>query len=548
MYNNKEISLLSREELIKALQKYHLKCGPITRTTRKIFENRLRAYLENCNVGVESKEDKENWNIEEIKSYNGFNGCHDSLKIEENGVGIKKTNSFDYHLVSGKTNNDKSYRTEVTLISTETLKFSDTQDAKLMNGPSPDTDINSPNQNETKKNIVFNELQNAEPTKIVKFDKTVVAHCVLDSSDSGPTYNTDKYVKRIDQVNPDVNIFVNVSKSEIDLTVGNTFVSDNSLDNVIPSGVIENDANSLEEKQNNINENSNDDKSDKSISPINGVIPVTSVTKSETQLSDKENEKTASTTEFANNKSPEKMNIESISDKIPETNNIDSTSCKLPEKPVKPFYYGIWIPHSTARVNGSKAIVCESQKEALQQMKDFKGSRFKVFECKKDAEKFSLSRTIQSCEKKAPSPPLTTPATSYSVKDEPKERPLKCPSFQEIIKFRQHIEKFKTDEIEACLDRPRYLVSANDIPVILQEGSRMNAVHIATKCNRVKVLKMIFSTLQSREFLQLAYFNAADDHLEFRKNHLLDLYLNTPEKIVGTFFTFHRILSALCYI
>ena len=61
----------------------------------------------------------------------------------------------------------------------------------------------------------------------------------------------------------------------------------------------------------------------------------------------------------------------------------------------------------------------------------------------------------------------------------------------------------------------------------------MNAVHVAIKSNRLKILKMIFTSLQSEEYLQLVYTNAEDGEIAFRRKHLLDLYLNTPEKIVS---------------
>lgn len=60
MYNNKEISSLSREELAKALQSFHLKSGPITATTRKIFEKRLIQHLERTGILTQAKEEKEN--------------------------------------------------------------------------------------------------------------------------------------------------------------------------------------------------------------------------------------------------------------------------------------------------------------------------------------------------------------------------------------------------------------------------------------------------------------------------------------------------------
>merc|ERR1711962_1668206 len=175
-------------------------------------------------------------------------------------------------------------------------------------------------------------------------------------------------------------------------------------------------------------------------------------------------------------------------------------------------------------------------------MKGYKGARFKVFDSKLAAEKFSMSKNNPSSEKAHHAPVQTVPHTGPAVSasaSAPAEgakevKVLKVPSFHDTIKFRQHIERASNglEEVEQCLANPRYLISSCDIPVILQEGSRMNAVHIAIKSNRIKIVKMIFNNLQSEEYLRLVYTNAEDAEINFRRKHLLDLYLNTPEKIL----------------
>ena len=44
---------------------------------------------------------------------------------------------------------------------------------------------------------------------------------------------------------------------------------------------------------------------------------------------------------------------------------------------------------------------------------------------------------------------------------------------------------------------PRYLIGPGDTPVILQEGFRYNALHVAVKNNRKEMCQVIIDTLES---------------------------------------------------
>lgn len=192
-------------------------------------------------------------------------------------------------------------------------------------------------------------------------------------------------------------------------------------------------------------------------------------------------------------------------------------------------YYGVWVPFSpTRKKENDEPLVFGSQVDALKVMKNFRGSRFKSFPSKDEAESFSLSKPNHLTVDK-----ICALVASTLLQDLPVKTIIKAPTFHELMKFRKSIEENQLQVIQSCLtSNPKYLISSGDMPVMLQEGSRLNAVHICIKYNKLEVLDYVLRTLQSDKFLQLMYPDADSKSIDFRRTHLLDLYLNTPEKIL----------------
>lgn len=208
--------------------------------------------------------------------------------------------------------------------------------------------------------------------------------------------------------------------------------------------------------------------------------------------------------------------------KVSERSNIDEES----PPDYDGFYFGVWIPVSPTRfLDKDKPNVFRSQQDALKKAKEYKGSRFKSFRCKSDATDFALShpdptRVDKICET------ISSAVTSEVTKT------IKSPTFQELMKFRRAIEENDIQFVQQCLFNPKYLISSGDMPVMLQEGTRLHALHVAVKYNKLNMCKLVLNTIQSDSFLQLMYPGATEDNIAFRKKHLIDLYLNTPEKIL----------------
>ena len=74
-------------------------------------------------------------------------------------------------------------------------------------------------------------------------------------------------------------------------------------------------------------------------------------------------------------------------------------------------------------------------------------------------------------------------------------------------------------------------MSSGDTPVILQEGFRYNAMHVAAKFNQREICHLVIETLESDEFWKNFLQEDENSVISFkRKQFLVDLYLNTPDR------------------
>ena len=180
---------------------------------------------------------------------------------------------------------------------------------------------------------------------------------------------------------------------------------------------------------------------------------------------------------------------------------------------------------------GSRIVsVFTDKSEALHCVKKNNGARFRAFSTRNEAEAFAAGK-------------LHTPSRQHSqelppVPVEPTSE-YKGPKHGEITHFRKVIETGELDEVSKLIyGNPRYLITSADTPVILQEGCHYNSMHIAARAGQKDICKLIINTLHDDNFWRLLYpFNekAANNQQQNkrRKGHLLDLFLNTPDKGVS---------------
>ncbi|XP_018617852.1 ankyrin repeat and LEM domain-containing protein 2 isoform X2 [Scleropages formosus] len=210
-----------------------------------------------------------------------------------------------------------------------------------------------------------------------------------------------------------------------------------------------------------------------------------------------------------------------------------------------PVYYGVCPLWDDVLARSDRVHVYTDKKEALQAVKMMKGARFKPFSNREDAEKFAKG-ICDYC----PSPSKPTPCVSPGrpnimfYKDSPsvleaetinRERAnsFKSPRTQDLTaKLRKAVEK--GDEAtftELVWSNPRYLIGSGDNPTVVQEGCRYNVMHVAAKENQPRIAQLLLDTLENPEFMRLMYPDDEDTMLQKRIRYIVDLYLNTPDKV-----------------
>ncbi|XP_051888110.1 ankyrin repeat and LEM domain-containing protein 2 isoform X2 [Pristis pectinata] len=196
-------------------------------------------------------------------------------------------------------------------------------------------------------------------------------------------------------------------------------------------------------------------------------------------------------------------------------NNIEQTSEKSAASAT--VYYGVCPVLDDILSRNDKVHVYLDKKEALQAVKMMKGSRFKAFTNKEDAEKFAKDFMGS----------LETEGTNRE-----RANSYKSPRSQDLTsKLRKAVEKGdRATFLELVWSNPRYLIGSGDNPTVLQEGCRYNAMHVAAKENQPQICQLLLETLENPEFMLLMYPDDDEVMLQKRIKYIVDLYLNTPDK------------------
>ncbi|NXI58325.1 ANKL2 protein, partial [Chloroceryle aenea] len=209
-----------------------------------------------------------------------------------------------------------------------------------------------------------------------------------------------------------------------------------------------------------------------------------------------------------------------------------------------PLFYGVCPVYDDILARNERIHVYEDKKEALQAVKMIKGSRFKAFSNREDAEKFAKG----ICDY-FPSPSksslclspvkmgsfnrdgLCSPETETANKE--RANSYKSPRTQDLTaKLRKAVEKGDTAMFsELIWSNPRYLIGSGDNPTVVQEGCRYNVMHVAAKENQPGICQLLLDTLENPEFMRLMYPDDNDTMLKNRIQYIVDLYLNTPDKV-----------------
>ncbi|NXY84473.1 ANKL2 protein, partial [Alcedo cyanopectus] len=217
-----------------------------------------------------------------------------------------------------------------------------------------------------------------------------------------------------------------------------------------------------------------------------------------------------------------------------------------------PLFYGVCPVYDDILARNERIHVYEDKKEALQAVKMIKGSRFKAFSNREDAEKFakgicdyfpfpsksslclspvkmgSFNRESCSC---VWVDGLCSPESETANKE--RANSYKSPRTQDLTaKLRKAVEKGDAALFsELIWSNPRYLIGSGDNPTVVQEGCRYNVMHVAAKENQPGICQLLLDTLENPEFMRLMYPDDNEAMLQNRVQYIVDLYLNTPDKV-----------------
>ncbi|XP_072839673.2 ankyrin repeat and LEM domain-containing protein 2 isoform X1 [Pogona vitticeps] len=209
------------------------------------------------------------------------------------------------------------------------------------------------------------------------------------------------------------------------------------------------------------------------------------------------------------------------------------------------LYYGVCPVYDDMLARNESVHVYEDKKEALQAVKMIKGSRFKAFSNREDAEKFAkgICDGFPSSSKSSLSLSPVKVCSGFNrdglcspeVETVSKERAnsYKSPRTQDLTaKLRKAVEKGdETAFLELIWSNPRYLIGSGDNPTIVQEGCRYNVMHVAARENQPGICRLLLDTLENPEFMRLMYPDDDSIMLQKRIRYIVDLYLNTPDKM-----------------
>ncbi|XP_070198136.1 ankyrin repeat and LEM domain-containing protein 2-like isoform X2 [Littorina saxatilis] len=194
-------------------------------------------------------------------------------------------------------------------------------------------------------------------------------------------------------------------------------------------------------------------------------------------------------------------------------------------------------PATTPNIGTAEHRVFTEKVEALAFMKKNAGSRLKVFHSSTEVKTFVSQLPKQAQEKTKPlKPKQSEEPSNNNLATEAEKSNFKGPRVQDLVQFRKVMEKGDVDTVKTTVwNNPRYLITSADTPVILHEGMRHNALHIAAKSNQAGIATSVLETLFDPEFTKLLYCNSHDTEQSryHRITYLVDLYLNSPDKGSG---------------
>lgn len=171
-----------------------------------------------------------------------------------------------------------------------------------------------------------------------------------------------------------------------------------------------------------------------------------------------------------------------------------------------------------------KNLVSPNQKEIIDFCKQFKGARFKPFRSYEEALNFAEN----------PNDVFDKEPEKTSPEAEAEKIPFPSVDTYKLNDFKRLIDKNDLDQVKSLIDsNPSYVIDFNiEGPTIIKQGPRYNAVHLTLFAKTPSILDYLLKTINSLSFIKHCFPNANNDAIIEKRSRLLDLFLNTPDKVL----------------
>lgn len=173
--------------------------------------------------------------------------------------------------------------------------------------------------------------------------------------------------------------------------------------------------------------------------------------------------------------------------------------------------------------------VYQSQSDAFQAIRHIPGARCIRHDTEENAREFirrqhqRMRETVDKVQ--------AVPTAADKPAGEEKVNCYPSLTSQDLNRLRTIIEKGNVDSFcRTVWNNPRHLITVGDTPEILKPGVRYNALHCAVRSGSLAICKELVEILEGDLYWSKIY---PEDPLEVRKrrrDHLMDLYLNTCDR------------------
>ncbi|KAI0979670.1 hypothetical protein GJ496_011243 [Pomphorhynchus laevis] len=184
------------------------------------------------------------------------------------------------------------------------------------------------------------------------------------------------------------------------------------------------------------------------------------------------------------------------------------------------LFHSVCLANRTEDISPKSCVFLDKSK-ALQLARTHSCNRFKTLKSYTEAINFAADADSVNILKMSKS--IDIPKCQFS-----------SPSQVLINKFASALKENDLNSVNALIEEnPCYLINDLDAPVIMKISTRHYASHMCAQFNCSDVLKVILNTIVDPEFIRKIHPKDTDEQIHMCCNRLLDLYLNSPDKILN---------------